>query len=115
MRYFFLLTIAFLSGCDNTTTTTTTHEQVIAPKSLTFAHGESVKTLSITHTCTCPFTWYVTVLNPNAVLKDTIGTGDNTAVPFTIDRSKLTVDTLIDAIAIHSAYGTDTIQITVLK
>ena len=115
MKFLFLLGFAVVMiGCSNPTTVST-HEQVVTPKILTFMHGDVVKTLSITHTCTCPFPWYVKVLTVTSVLKDTNGLGDNTKVPISIDRSKLTVDTLSSMLDISSSFGRDTVQVTVYR
>jgi hypothetical protein len=114
LLFVFLCTIV-LFGCSDNTTTYTVHEQVITPRTLTFAHSDAMKTLSITHTCTCPFSWNINVLTSTQVLKDTSGYGDNTQVPIAIDRSKLTVDTLYSMLEIASSYGRDTITVTVLK
>jgi hypothetical protein len=111
----FSLAIIFF-GCSDNTTTVITHELQVSPHSLTFAHGESVKTLSVTHSCTCPFSWNLNVLTVTQVLKDTSGTGDNTRVPIWIDRTKLTTDTLVAALQVKAdGYGIDTVAITVFK
>ena len=104
-------------GCYNNATTYTTHELVVTPLSLTFMHSDTVKFLSITHTCTCPFSWNVNVLDSTRVLQHASGVGDNTQVPIRIDRSQLSVvDTLHATLQITSnGYGTDTVQVTVLK
>jgi hypothetical protein len=104
-------------GCSDTSTQIEAHEMVISPQSLVFQHSDQVKTLSITHTCTCPFSWYVTVTPANGVLKDTTGYGDNTSVPLRIaDRSKMTTDTLKTSYVITSnGYGTDTVAVTVIR
>jgi hypothetical protein len=111
----FFFAIAFL-GCYNNTTTYTVHEMVISPHTLTYTHSDAIKPLSITHTCTCPFNWNVNVLTLTQVLKDTSGSGDNTQVPISIDRTKMTEDTLRATLQITSnGYGTDTVQVIVLK
>lgn len=90
---------------------------IVNPKTLVYQHGDSVKSLSITHTCTCPFNWYVTVTPANGVLKDTSGLGDNTSVPIrVVDRSKMTSDTLLTTLVINGgSYGIDTVAVTVVK
>ena len=116
MKYLFVFGFAvLLIGCSNSPTTVTAHEQVITPKTLIYQPGEVSKTLSITHTCTCPFPWNVNVLTATSVLKDTTGYGDNTKVPINIDRSQLTTDTLHAILQVKSSYGTDTVQVTVIK
>ncbi len=89
---------------------------VITPKALTYTPSDNIQPLSITHTCTCPFSWNVNVLTATQVLKDTSGSGDNTKVSISIDRSKLTFDTLHATLQITSnGYGTDTVRVTILK
>ena len=117
MKYIFLLALAFISfACSNPSTTVLVENQVISPHTLTYAHGVSTLPLSITHTCTCPFSWNVTVLTNTTVFKDTSGTGDNKNVPISIDRSKMTTDTVISALQIKSNYiNIDTVIVTVYK
>lgn len=117
MRFLFLLVIAvaFVSCSDSISNTGTVQKQVITPRVLIFASADTVKTISITHTCTCPFSWNVNVLTATQVLKSFSGTGDNSNVEIHIDRSKLTGDSLHAAMEIHSVYGRDTVQVTVLK
>ncbi len=117
MKFIFVFGIAIgILGCSNSPTSIIIHELVVSPKALIFMHGDTTKTLSITHTCTCPFNWGVHVLTSTSVLQDVSGNGDNTKVPITIDRSKLTVDTLYSLLQITSNdYGTDTVQITIFR
>lgn len=117
MKVFFLFAFgAIFFGCSDTTTTYTKHELVVTPKILTFAHGDTIRTLSITHTCTCPFSWNVNVLDSTRVLQNLSGIGDNAQLQIHIDRSKLSGDTLKSSLQITSnGYGTDTVQVTVLK
>ncbi len=116
-RVFPLLLAGMLFGCSDNGITVIQHEMVITPHSITFASGETTKNVSITHTCTCPFNWVCTVTPPNGVLKDTTGTGDNPSVPLhVIDRSKMTSDTMYSKFVVTSnGYGTDTINVTVIK
>jgi len=118
MKLLFVLGLAVaMMGCSNDPTTYTAREMIVTPKSLTFASGVSVQNLSITHTCTCPFSWVVNVLDStSAVLQPTNGSGDNTKVTINIDRTKLTKDTLKSFLQITSnGYGTDTVLVTVIK
>jgi len=117
MKYILLIAFAgIFAACNDNSTTVIQHEMVISPKTLTYAHGVSTQNLSITHTCTCPFSWYVNVLDSTLVFKDTSGVGDYTQVPITIDRTKLSADTLHVRLQITSnGYGTDTVAVTVLK
>jgi hypothetical protein len=111
-----LLAIAWL-GCSDTSTQFVHHEMTVTPKTLVYQHGDSIKTLSITHDCTCPFNWSVAVTPPNGVLKDTSGYMDNVAVPLrVIDRSKMTGDTLMTMVVVDGEfYGLDTVMVTVIR
>jgi len=117
MKYFLLIPLAvFFIACNDNSTTVIQHEMIVNPKALTYAHGVNTQNLSITHTCTCPFSWNVKVLDSTLVLKDTSGINDIAQVPITIDRTKLTADTLHTRLQITSnGYGTDTVAVTVLK
>ncbi len=116
MRTLLLVLVAItIFGCNDTGTQVIVNRMVISPKVLTYQSGETTKTLSITHTCTCPFNWTVAVVPPNGVLKDTTGTWDNSSVPIQIDRSKLLVDTLKTLLRISSTFGVDTVKVTVIK
>ena len=117
MKILFLAVFAAtMFGCSNNPTSFTTHELVVSPKSLTFASGVSVQHVSITHTCTCPFSWNVNPLDPTQVLLPASGVWDSTSATIRIDRTKLMTDTLHSSLQITSnGYGTDTISVTVLK
>ena len=116
MKFFLFSAFIVLSSCYNNSTSYTVHTMTVSPTSLTFTHSDNSKTISITHDCTCPFSWNVNVLTSTQVFKDTSGAGDNSQVSISIDRSKLSVDTLHAVLQITSnGYGTDTVQVTVLK
>lgn len=117
MKFLFVVICAALCiSCYSNTTTYTVHEMIITPKMLVYAHSDTIKTISITHTCTCPFNWNINVLAGTPILKNSSGAGDNTQVPISIDRSMLTVDTVHAMLQITSnGYGTDTVQVTVVK
>jgi hypothetical protein len=117
MKYLFLIALIItIAGCDNTTTTVLEHVMTVSPKTLTYAHGEDTKMISITHNCSCPFSWFISVIDSTQVLKDTSGVQDNAKVPINIDRSKLHSDTLHARLQISTyGYGTDTVFITVFK
>ncbi len=115
-RIGFLLAAALIAGCSNTSTQVEQHEMVVSPKTLVYQPTDSVKTLSITHTCTCPFSWNCYVLPPNNVLYDTSGVGDQTNVSIKVHRENLTVDTLRTIIQVNGGvYGIDTVAVTVIK
>src|SRR5437870_1282761 len=118
MKYLLLFAVAaVIFGCDDNTTSIVEHKQLVSPKTLVFAKGESVKNLSITHTCTCPFSWNVNVLTVTPALKDTSGTNDNASVPISIDRTKLPADSVIYAtFEVASNYANrDTVQVTIVR
>ncbi len=117
MKYLLFLTFALaLASCDNTTTGVIEHVMTVSPTTLTYAHGEDSKTISITHNCTCPFSWNVNVLTATGVLRDTNGIGNNDKLPIIIDRTKMTGDTLHATLQVTSnGYGTETVAVTILK
>lgn len=103
-------------GCNDNGTTVIEHALVVTPKTLTFAHGVSSQNLSITHTCSCPFSWNANPLDTDKVLQAASGFWDSSHALITIDRSQLKQDTLHSRLQIISnGYGTDTIAVTVLR
>lgn len=92
---------------------------VIAPDTVVFRPPTTDSTISITHTCTCPFSWNATVLptTDTAWLAfQNYQSGDKSDVPITIDRAKLSADTNRAQIAIASnSYGTDTIVVVAIR
>jgi hypothetical protein len=86
---------------------------VIAPKAIEFMAGDSVEQLSITHTCTCPFTWWSSVpANAPWLVFPNSMQGDHADVAVTIDRTKLTADSASCFVRITSnAYGIDSIEV----
>ena len=111
----FLASAILIWGCTDNSTTVTIHEMSVTPTTLTFSHADTVKTISITHNCTCPFTWNVNVLTATQAIQGFTGTGDNTHVAIQIDRSKMTGDTLLTELQVKSGYGSDTVKVTILK
>ena len=105
----------WIAGCS--TDTVTEERMVIAPRTLQFVPGDSVETVSITHTCTCPFTWWssfdstATWLSVPATMH-----GDHPDVQITVDRSKMPTDSVHAFIRITSnAYGIDSIEVIAKK
>lgn len=90
---------------------------MIDPHTVLFTALDSVKAVSITHTCTCPFSWTSQVLPVSPWLIVPADTsGDHADIPFRIDRSKLTADTAIAVVHIHSnSYGEDSVTVTVYR
>ena len=107
--------LAFVVGCDSTTTVEE-KAMTVTPLSLTFQAGESSKTISITHNCSCPFTWNGTPVDSTGTLMAFSGTMDNTAKDISIMRANLQSDTLNAYWVVTSnGYGTDTIHVTVIR
>jgi hypothetical protein len=108
----FTLLSAVLSSC--ATDTVTEERIVVAPHALSFASSDSVKTVSVTHTCTCPFTWNAIVPQDAPWLKIAASMqGDHSDVPVSIDRSLLTQNS--ETATIHfttNGYGSDSLVVT---
>ncbi|MEI8135215.1 MAG: hypothetical protein WCH46_09125 [bacterium] len=117
MRYALLCSLfLLLASCDNATTVEEPRRMVVTPLSLKYAHGETQHSLSITHTCTCPFGWNIKVLDSTLVFQNRSGYADSSNVVLTIDRTKLYKDTLITHLQITSnGYGTDTVVVLVVR
>lgn len=110
-----VLLIFIAVGCSETTTSYE-RKMELSPKTLVFQQSETQKTVSITHTCTCAFSWQCTSRDTSgALILVTSGSGDNSAVPIQVDRSKLTVDTLITYVKVTSNYQPDSVLVTVYK
>lgn len=110
-----LLLVFFFTGC-NESTTTFERKMVLSPKTLVFTPSETQKTISITHTCTCGFSWQCKTRDTSGVLVLVpSGTGDNAAVPIQVDRSKMVRDTLITYVNVTSNYQPDSVLVTVYK
>lgn len=109
----FLIFIA--AGCSETTTSYE-RKMELSPKTLVFQPSETQKTVSITHTCPCPFSWKcITKDTSGALILVASGSGDNSAVPIQVDRSKLAVDTLITYVHVTSNYQPDSVLVTIYK
>ncbi len=110
---FLLMFIA--AGCSETTTSYE-RKMELSPKTLVFQPSETQKTVSITHTCPCPFSWGCTTKDTSGTLILVAdGTDDNTSVPIRVDRSKMTVDTLITYVNVTSNYQPDSVLVTIYK
>ena len=109
------IVLALFAGC-TVTTPTVQERMIIAPTTIVFSHSID-STVSITHSCTCPFYWWSSIqpVAPWLIFPDS-GAGDKNDVPISIDSSKLTLGTNQATIRIMSnSYGTDTIQVTAIK
>ena len=108
--------VSFVAGC--TTETIQQEKMVVSPNTIIFAKGETAKTVSITHTCTCPFSWTATVVDPSAtwLTFPASMSGDNASVPISFDVSKLALDSAqTTVIIVSNQYGADTMLVKVFK
>ena len=89
---------------------------MINPRTLTFYRWQDSLTVSITHTCSCPFSWTSSVSPPSPWLIIPADTsGDHKAILFRVDRSKLLSDTIAKVYIISNNYGTDSISVEAIK
>lgn len=110
-----LLIIGSYVGCESAVVSEE-RRMTVSPLSLVFEPGDSVKTLSITHNCSCPFSWNGTPVDSTNTLIAFSGTGDNTGKEVAIMRANLTVDTLQTYWVVTSnGYGTDTVRVTIFR
>jgi len=110
-----VLLMFIAAGCSETTSSFE-RKMELSPKTLVFQPSENMKTVSITHTCTCAFSWHCTTKDTSgALILVASGSGDNSAVPIQVDRSKLTVDTLVTYVHVTSNYQPDSVLVTVYK
>lgn len=110
-----LFFVSLLYGCESNTTVEE-QKMTVSPLELVFQSGESTKTLSVTHNCSCPFNWNGAPLDSTGTLQAFSGNGDNTAKEVTILREQMVSDTLNAAWVVTSnGYGTDTVRVTVIR
>ena len=92
---------------------------IIAPDSIVLRAPTQDTTISITHSCSCPFSWTATItpLPDTAWLKfQNYQSGDKTNVPLTIDRARLQTDTNRATIRLASnSYGDTTITVIAIR
>jgi hypothetical protein len=90
---------------------------IIAPHTIVFSASTPDSTVSITHSCTCPFWWYDSIYPPAPWLTfPPHQNGDKADVPIAIDTSMLSADTNRATILIISnSYGEDSILVTAIK
>ena len=82
-------------GC-STSSVLVPEYMTVSPQLLTYSAGDSVHTLALTHSCTCPITW--TILKPDSVQWVRVNgsaAGDQGSFPVIIHRSQLPRDTSI--------------------
>src|SRR5438874_821202 len=115
MRYLFIaIFLLTMSSCTSSTSVIES-KMIVTPMQISFEKQDSLKRLSITHTCTCPFNWNPT---PDAdwILVQPGGSMDNDTVPVRLDRAKLAYDTTTGTITITSnGYGTATVTVTAIR
>lgn len=115
---FAVLLSALLAGC-SVTAPVQQEYMIIAPHSIVLASPVSDSTVSITHSCTCPFTWNATIspsIDTSWLIFPTYQSGDKTDIPISIDTSKLATGTSRATILIVSnSYGEDSIVVTAIK
>ncbi len=92
---------------------------IIAPDTITLAPPTASSTISITHSCSCPFSWSasITPLSDTAWLTfQNYQSGDRKDVPVSIDRTKLPADTNVATIHLASnSYGDTTITVVAIR
>ena len=121
MKKLFILSLAFLCISCSTNPPIIVESMVLPIDTVVFHSPDSMKTVSITHTCTCPFSWSATVMPTTNWL--VVGTnfpsnqsGDKTDVPLSINRWLLTSDTNTATIRIVSnSYGDTSITVIAYK
>ena len=85
--------ILFLAGCFPSTAVVPEY-MTVSPHLLTYAPGQTIHTMALTHSCTCPITW--TILPPPNTAWLQVGTshvGDVDHDTVRVDRTQLTQDT----------------------
>src|SRR6185312_5027933 len=98
--------LSLLTACSSTNGPVTEEHMIISPQVLTFGKGDSTKQLSVTHSCTCPFTWYLakpTIANWLTI--PTTGSNDNTKIPVSIDRTLLAQSTTNETFLVVTSNG----------
>jgi hypothetical protein len=109
-----LLTV-FFAGCS--VAPAVQEHMIIAPHTIVFSSTVPDSTVSITHSCTCPFFWNATISPVSPWLTfQTYQSGDKSDLPISIDTSLLTADTNRATIVIVSnSYGADSILVTAIR
>ena len=118
-----ILGLAFFSFACSTTDTLVQEYMMVSPHQLTFTVPDTTRTMTVAHSCTCPFTWTLLAYPPAPWLTIPAGgSGDQNNVLIKIDRSLMTTDTAKALIQINSTqYSTkdgrryDTVQVTAYR
>jgi len=118
MKYLLAISLfTLLAGCS--VAPAIQERMIIAPHTIVFPSSTSDSIVSITHSCTCPFSWNDSIYPPSASAWLTFPeslTGDKSDVPISINRSLLTMDTTHATILIISnSYGNDSIAVTAIR
>jgi hypothetical protein len=112
-----ILSAGFVAGCVNAPITQ--EYMIVNPHTVVLPKGDSVSAVSITHSCTCPFTWTSTIAPASAsgwlqFPLDT--TGDHPSIPIAVFPSRMPSDTNRATITINSnSYGSDSIQVVAYR
>ena len=127
MRFFrnsILSILLFVAASCTSVAPATQEYMIISPRSFVFQHGQLSATVSITHSCTCPFEWDGTLPPADTSKKWFIlganflstSSGDNRSIPISIDSSKLTkaIDTTTILVNGHT-YGSDSIVVVAIR
>ncbi len=119
---FVALSFVLSMGC-NTSSVLVPEYMTVSPKSLVFANPDTLHTVALTHSCTCPISW--TILKPDSVKwihVNSSAVGDQGKFPVSIDRSLLVRDTSISYLFIttgeyktQSGNSFDTVVITAFR
>ncbi len=86
------LSLAFIFGC-STNSVLVPEYMTVSPHMLVYAPPDSIHTVALTHSCTCPITWTILKDSSSWVSVVASATGDQSNFPITINRSLLTQDT----------------------
>ena len=113
----FLLSVALTAGCANEPIVS--EYMIIHPDTIVFHAPSQDTTISITHSCSCPFTWTATIspTPDTGWLKfQNYQSGDKTDVPISINRTRLQADTNRATIhLVSNSYGDTTISVIAIR
>jgi len=112
-----VLLASIVAGAGCSVAPATQEHMILAPHTIVFSPSSPDSTVSITHSCTCPFSWNATI-PPSApwLSFPESQTGDKTDVPISIVDSLLPAGTNRATILIVSnSYGDDSILVTAIK
>jgi hypothetical protein len=123
VKIFAVLGLALFSFACSTNDTLVQEYMTVSPHQLTFTTPDTTRTMTVAHSCTCPFTWTLLAYPPAPWLTIPAGgSGDQNNVLIKIDRSLMTTDTAKALIQVNSTqYSTsdgrryDTVQVTAYR